>query len=241
MHGFLFFFLNKSSNWDPCCLCQKWRSERGNVIIPSWRLEQNPAVMLTSQKKIQKRLKEFASCIWCKRKSGGSQWDHPLCAWFLVVDLALTSSHTKKSHICSPNSVSVEVGMKDCSCCIPLKGAALTLGVSKAFAFWGCLQNIPTPTHLLCISAGGQQFLYNTHQHCILLIVFHLVLTPLEGKEAFFALPKPTKICWWMFPPRPKSLFCRSFPKPQQEPLHHLLILRTPAWLVPLNRFLWKK
>lgn len=70
----------------------KWIWE-GQCFYPSWRLEQNPDAHQW-RKKSRRGCKETG--IWCKRKSGGCQWDHPLWAWFLVVDLAVTSSHTKK-------------------------------------------------------------------------------------------------------------------------------------------------
>lgn len=89
------------------------------------------------------------------------------------MDLAVTSSHTQTTFALQIHSVSVEAGLSDCRCCIPLKGATPALGISKTFTFWGCLQNIPTPIHLLCISAGRQQFLCNK-EHYILLITFSI-------------------------------------------------------------------
>lgn len=184
------------------------------------RPEQNPTVMLTSGKKNPKEASkgqaELPSCpllhlVQGKRRSGGSQWDHPHCAWFLVMDLADTSSHIKTTGVgvSSPNSVSVEAGLNDCSCCIPLKGAALSSGISRVFSFVGMSTKHPHPNKLIvhycwrtaALVQHWRAALYSPDH------ISHLFLTLLEGQMHF-------QICWWMFHPGLKSPFHRSFPKP---------------------------
>lgn len=203
----------------------KWIWE-GQCFYPSWRLEQNPDAHQW-RKKSRRGCKETG--IWCKRKSGGCQWDHPLCAWFLVVDLAVTSSHTKKPTFALQTQYLWKLGWRTAAAASPWKEQHSPWESARLLHFGDVCKILPSQPIYCAFLLGDSN---SCTAHISTAFSWSLsrgVLTPLEGKDAFFALPKPTRICWWMFPPRPKSLFCRSFPKPQQEPLHHLLILRITA------------
>lgn len=185
------------------------------------RLEQNPAVMPTSEKNIQKRLqsdRQFPFCsllhlVQDRRKSGRCQWDQ--CLVFGGGSGCDLIPH--KNHIFSLNSLNVCGSWAEWLQLLhPSERSNTHLGDQQGFYVLGMSTRYPTPIHLLCISSGECQFLYNTEEHCIL-ITFSIWFWPYLRVRMHF------QTCWWTFPPRPQSPFYGSFPKPQQEPLHHLL------------------
>lgn len=108
-----------------------------------------PPVEKKIQKGLQRDRQSFPlalSCIWCK--AGGRVGNVseiiptvPGFWWWIW----LWPHPPQKSTFPLQTQCLWKVGWNDCSCCNPLKGAALTLGISRVFTFLGMSTKYPHP------------------------------------------------------------------------------------------------
>lgn len=125
--GQCYYPFSEGSEAKPCSDAQQWKNPKQAV---KWQ-EGCPSCPLLH-------------LVQGRRKSGGCQWDHPHCAWFLVMDLAVTSSHTQTMFALQTHSVS-ESRAKELALLHPPKRSSTHLGDQQGFYLLGIPKKHPHP------------------------------------------------------------------------------------------------